>query len=55
MNIGMLMLWFCVCYIVVTWIGIFHTIFNIKILHMKSMKESPGMGEGSRQYQDFHL
>ena len=45
-NFGMSMLWFWLGYIVVTWIGIGHTIFNIKVLHMKSMKESPGMGEG---------
>ena len=45
-NFGMSMLWFWVSYIVVTWIGIGHTIFNIVVLKMKSMKESPGMGEG---------
>ena len=45
-RFGLSMICFWVCYILVTWIGVAHTIFNIKVLHMKSMKESPGMGEG---------
>ena len=45
-NFGMSMLWFWVSYIIVTLIGMLHTIFNIVALHMKSMKEGPGMGEG---------
>ena len=45
-NFWLSMLWFWVCYIIVTAIGIGHTIFNIAVLHMKSMKDSPGMGEG---------
>ena len=44
-NFGMSMLWFWVCYIIVTLVGMLHTIFNIYVLHMKPMdKES--MGEG---------
>ncbi len=53
-NFGMSMLWFWLGYIVVTWIGIGHTIFNIKVLHMKSMKESPGMGEGYEKTKPWH-
>ncbi|QFJ56184.1 hypothetical protein FXF36_03655 [Pseudobutyrivibrio xylanivorans] len=41
-------------YVIVTWIGIGHTIFNIKVLHMKSMKESPGMGEGYEKTKPWH-
>ena len=48
------MLWFLVAYTVVTWIGILHTIFNIKVLHMKSMKESKGMGEGYEKTKPWH-
>ena len=45
-NFGYSMLWFWLAYIIVTLIGIGHTIFNITVLHMKSMKDGPGMGEG---------
>ena len=48
------MLWFLVAYIIVTWIGILHTIFNIKVLHMKSMKESDGLGEGYEKTKPWH-
>ena len=48
------MLWFFIAYTLVTWIGILHTIFNIKVLHMKSMKESPGMGEGYEKTKPWH-
>lgn len=44
-NFGMSMLWFWVSYIIVTIIGILHTIFNIYVLHMKPM-DSESMGEG---------
>ncbi len=53
-NFGMSMLWFWLAYIIVTWIGIGHTIFNILVLHMKSMKESPGMGEGYEKTKPWH-
>ena len=39
------MLWFWVCYAIVTCVGILHTIFNIYVLKMKPMDEN-GMGEG---------
>ncbi len=54
MNLGRLLLLLLIGYLVVTWIGIGHTIFNIKVLHMKSMKESPGMGEGYEKTKPWH-
>ena len=53
-NFGMSMLWFWIAYIVVTLIGIGHTIFNITVLHMKSMQDSPGMGEGYERTKPWH-
>ena len=54
MNVGMLFLWLLVGYVVVTWIGIGHTVFNIKVLHMRSMKESEGLGEGYEKTKPWH-
>ena len=53
-NFGFSMLWYWIAYFVVTGIGIAHTIFNIKVLHMKSMKNSPGMGEGYEKTKPWH-
>ncbi|MCR5483784.1 MAG: hypothetical protein K6E99_05220 [Bacilli bacterium] len=53
-NIGFSILCFFVAYTLVTWVGIIHTIFNIKVLHMKSMKESPGMGECYEKTKPWH-
>ncbi|WP_199712409.1 hypothetical protein [Butyrivibrio sp. CB08] len=53
-NLGMSMLCLAVCYILVTWVGIGHTIFNVKVLHMKSMKEGPGMGEAYEKTKPWH-
>ena len=53
-DFGMSMLWFWIAYIVVTLIGIGHTIFNITVLHMKSMKDGPGMGEGYEKTKPWH-
>ena len=53
-NVGLSLLYFLICYVLVTWVGIAHTIFNIKVLHMKSMKESPGMGEGYEKTKPWH-
>ena len=44
-KIGLSLLYFFIGYVVITWIGFIHTVFNIKVLHMKSMKESGGKGE----------
>ena len=52
-NFGFSMLWFWIAYIIVTLIGILHTIFNIYVLHMKPMdKES--MGEGYEKTKPWH-
>lgn len=53
-DFGFLMLWYWIAYFVVTIIGILHTIFNIVVLHMKSMKDSPGMGEGYEKTKPWH-
>lgn len=48
------LLYYVLAYLVVTLVGIFHTIFNIKVLHYKSMKDSPGMGEAYEKTKPFH-
>lgn len=53
-QFGMSMLYFWICYILVTLVGILHTIFNICVLHMKSMKDGPGMGEGYERTKPWH-
>ena len=53
-NFGYSMLWFWLAYIIVTLIGIGHTVFNITVLHMKSMKDGPGMGEGYEKTKPWH-
>ncbi|MCI6603267.1 MAG: hypothetical protein MSC43_03625 [Clostridiales bacterium] len=53
-NFGMSMLWFWTAYLIVTLIGIGHTVFNITVLHMKSMKDGPGMGEGYEKTKPWH-
>lgn len=53
-NFGFSMLWYWIAYFVVTGIGIVHTIFNILVLHMKSMKDGPGMGEGYEKTKPWH-
>lgn len=53
-NVNFLFLWYAAAYVIVTAIGILHTIFNIVFLHMKSMKESDGMGEGYEKTKPWH-
>lgn len=53
-KFGFLILWYLVAYFIVTGIGVLHTIFNIKVLKMKSMKESEGMGEGYEKTKPWH-
>ncbi len=53
-NFGFSMLWYWVAYLIVTGIGVLHTIFNIFVLHMKSMKEGQGMGEGYEKTKPWH-
>ncbi|MGD9568821.1 MAG: hypothetical protein AB7V48_10955 [Sedimentibacter sp.] len=52
-NFGMSMLWFLLSYIIVTVIGILHTIFNIYVLKMNPMDEK-GMGEGYEKTKPWH-
>lgn len=52
-NFGYSMLWFWTGYIVVTLVGILHTIFNIYVLHMKPM-DNDSMGEGYEKTKPFH-
>ncbi len=53
-NFGTSMLYYWLAYAIVTTIGIFHTIFNIYVRHMKSMKESEGMGEAYEETKSCH-
>ena len=52
-NLGMSMLWFWICYFLVTLVGVLHTVFNIYVLHMKQMDEH-GMGEGYEKTKPWH-
>ena len=52
-NFGLSMLWFWICYILVTLIGILHTIFNIYVLHMKPMDEN-SMSEAYERTKPWH-
>lgn len=53
-NFWLSILYYFLAYFVVTIIGVLHTIFNIYILHYKSMKDSPGMGEAYERTKPFH-
>lgn len=53
-HFGASMLCYWLAYLIVTLIGVLHTIFNITVLHMKSMKNSPGMGEGYEKTKPWH-
>ncbi len=53
-KFGFSMLWYWVAYFIVTNIGVLHTIFNIKVLKMKSIKESSDMGEGYERTKPWH-
>lgn len=54
-KFGTSMLYYWLGYAIVTAIGILHTIFNIYVLHMKSMKESSGMGEAYEKTKPWHV
>ena len=47
------MLCFWICYVLVTLVGILHTVFNIYVLHMKPMDEK-SMGEGYEKTKPWH-
>lgn len=53
-DIGMSLLWYWIGYVAVTSVGIAHTIFNILVLHMSSMAEGPGMGQGYEMTKPWH-
>ena len=53
-NVLLSLLYFYLAYVVVTLIGILHTIFNVKVLHMKNMKQSKGMGEAYEATKPWH-
>jgi len=53
-RIGLSFLWYALAYAVVTIIGILHTVYNIYVLHMSSMVEGPGMGEGYERTKPWH-
>lgn len=53
-DIGMSLLWYAVSYVVVTWVGIGHTIFNILVLGMSGMSEGPGLGMGYEMTKPWH-
>ena len=52
-NFGSSMLWFWIAYIIVTLIGVGHTVFNIYVLHMSAMDEN-SMGEGYEKTKPWH-
>ncbi|MDR1795089.1 MAG: hypothetical protein LBR25_06810 [Erysipelotrichaceae bacterium] len=52
-NFGMSMLWFWLAYLLVTLVGIGHTIFNIYVLHYKPM-DANGMGEAYEKTKPWH-
>ena len=52
-SFGMSMLWFWVCYLLVTAVGILHTVFNIYVLHMQPMDEN-SMGEAYEKTKPWH-
>lgn len=53
-NFGTSILCYCIAYLIVTLIGMLHTILNIYAFHMKSMKNSPGMGEAYEKTKPWH-
>ena len=53
-NTAYLFLWYFAAYVLVTLTGVLHTVFNITVLHMKSMMDSPGMGESYERTKPWH-
>ena len=52
-NFGRSMLMFWICYVLVTLVGIGHTVFNIFVLKMSPMDEH-SMGEGYEKTKPWH-
>ncbi|MCR5339717.1 MAG: hypothetical protein K6E60_00065 [Saccharofermentans sp.] len=53
-DIKMSLIWYAICYVAVTWIGIGHTVFNILVLGMSGMSEGPGLGMGYEMTKPWH-
>lgn len=53
-RIGLSLLCYGAAYFIVTLMGVLHTCYNILVLHMSSMKEGPGMGEGYERTKPWH-
>ncbi len=53
-DIKMSLIWYAICYVAVTWVGIGHTIFNILVLGMSGMSEGPGLGMGYEMTKPWH-
>lgn len=54
MRLGLSMACYGAAYLLVTLMGVAHTCFNIRVLHMGTMKDGPGMGEGYRRTKPWH-
>jgi hypothetical protein len=52
-NFGMSMIYFWLAYIIVTGVGVLHTMFNIYVLKMNPMNEK-NMGEGYEKTKPWH-
>lgn len=52
-EFGRSMLMFWICYVLVTLVGIGHTVFNIYVLKMSPMDKN-GMGEGYEKTKPWH-
>jgi hypothetical protein len=53
-QFGRSMLWYWISYFAVTLIGFAHTFFNVLVLHMGSMAQGPGLGEGYEATKPWH-
>ncbi len=53
-ELGWLVLWFSIAYILVGFMGVAHTIFNIYALYMKPMDQE-GFGEGYRKAKPWNV
>lgn len=54
MSLKWAIIWYFAAYFVVTAIGVGHTIFNITVRRMGSMRDGPGMGEGYERTKPWH-
>jgi len=54
MQLKWIVIWYFAAYAIVTSIGIAHTVFNITVRHMGTMRDGPGMGEGYERTRPWH-